>query len=212
MTRVDRILFGSCYWTKSTISFSNWFQALNGPTEIPSTHRAYGDKLFDYHKWFAWKSNNYPPQMKGTIMWRNLNIELVHSPQEFATLDVAFPLLLARPHHRHCHARHHSRCQFRYLCSPLRCATPPNCFSRFARPPFLPSIPRPCASSLHSATVCQLLGGFCLVAYSDAGAPNPHCSALCRWSKPEVSEVETKMCEGVLRTLYRGGWEDDLRS
>ena len=148
--------------------------------------------------------------MNAYSMWRNPNSELVHSPEDFACFDVAFPLLLAWCHHRHCDVRLQGRCQLRCPCSPLRCATPRNCYSRSTRPPSIPSIPRPSASSF--ATLCQIFVGFCLVACSDARAPNPHCSPLCRSSKPEVSEVETKLSEGGMLTLNRGGQESDPRS
>jgi hypothetical protein len=129
-------------------------------------------------------------------MLRNPNSELIHSPEDFACLAGAFPLLLARPHHRHCDARHHSRCHLLCLISPLRCAAPRSCSSRSSRIPSVPCRARPSAPSLQSATSFQLLVAVCLVAYSDARVPNPGCSSLCSSSKTKVSEGEAGVSEG----------------
>ena len=126
--------------------------------------------------------------MKGISMLRNPNSELVHSPEDFACLNGAFPLLLARPHPRHCHARHHSQCQFCCPFSPLRYATPRSCSSHSERIHSIASRARPSASSLHSATEFQLSVAVRLVAYSDARAPNLCCNSLCSSSKIGVSE------------------------
>ena len=105
-------------------------------------------------------------------MLRNPNSELVHSPEVFACLEGVFPLLLARPHHRHCHARHHCRCQLRCLFSPLRCATPRSYCSRSSRIHSNPCSADPSGPSLQSATSFQLGVVVCEVAYCDARAHN----------------------------------------